>query len=564
MITFLQKINNVSAKINMKTKLFNLTCLAFFFGAFFSTVWYQFSGLKLDFFHESAFPLLYAQTNIETATLFSERFSGREISPISWPVVGSLLLLLGGKISLTTHSLYAFTFSIFVLAVGVAFCRTAKFSFFASIFFLAIVFTSFGPVPSRYLWLDQVWMWPMNSYGVYDFFSLLCVLIYFKTYSKLSASTQVSELGNRNHYLWLGFAVFMFFLFSLNSVRGFLVVSGSVLAAAAFDIAIKEDPFSKKYIKEWVVIFIFSVASLIGLLLVKHITNGVPQPWQDPHKIATIGNWVDFRDRLGSILHTWLSLFNAIPVKGLSVFSVTNLVHISNTFFALFLLMLPVFRLKSISADVGLGAKLEKLVIYKFLFILVLLLISTVYGTSAWTPRYLLPLAYSSIFVLPFCIDSWVKKKRIGAAALVVILFLPAYFSSIVSLTNYSLNDYKKSKFYDLAAFLEREGLSYGFAGPWQSDVLTVNHYSNGKVRLALIDPENNKLQPHRHGDKHWYESSAYSGVTFIALPESVSSTNQKNLDLRAQAIKTLKYGEWIIDVYPGNISDHFDNKFSN
>ena len=546
----------------MKNKLLQLALITFFVYAFFSTVWYQFSGLKLDFFHEAAFPLLYAETNIDTGTLFSERFSGREISPISWPVVGSILLLLGGKISLSTHSIYSFSFSIFVVVVGLVFCRTSRFSLFTSVFFLAIIFTSFGPVFSRYQWVDQVWMWPMNSYGVYDFFSLLCMLIYLKAYFEFSTLSEPSKLNKKMPYIWLVSAALIFFLFSLNSVRGFLVISGSILVAAAFDMAIKQDPLSKKYIKEWVVILVLSAASLVGLFLIKYITNGVPQPWQDPHKIATIGNWVDFRDRLGSFLYTWLTLFNAIPVKGLSIFSITNLVHISNTFFALLLLILPVLRLKFVSEDFSLAAKLEKLVIYKFIFLFVLLLISTVYGTSAMSARYLLPLAYASIFVFPFCVESWVKKRRFGIVAMVLILFLPAYFNSIINFTNYSLNDYKKNKFYDLAVFLEKEGLPYGFAGPYHTDVLTVNHFSNGKVKLALIDPENNKLQPHRHADKKSYESSAYSGITFVALPESISMTNRKNLEMRTQAIKTLKHGDWVIDIYPKNVADQFDNKF--
>ncbi len=554
---------HLKSRLLSRNGLARLSWLLVLLVALLALVWYQFTGLKLHFFHESAYPLLYAETNLDTATFFSGRFSGREISPASWPAIGSLLLLLGGKVSIGTHSVYALSFTLFALLVGIFFCRAAKFSFFTSVLFLTAVFTAFGPVPSQYHWLDQVWVWPMNSYGVYDFFSLACFAIVLKLFQDEASSLDGSAAARRKTFRnWLLLAMAVFFLFSLNSVRGFLVILGGVIFALVFEKLIKPDPLAKPERKGWGILVALGVASLAGLLLIKVTTAGIPQYWQDPHKMATINNWNDFRDRLNSMPFTWLSLFNAIPVQGKSIFSAENIVCLSNTLLAMTLLLMPLFRLRTVAGQNEGMARAEKLMIFRFLFIFVLLLIATIYGTSAWTPRYLLPLAYAALFVFPFYIEAWLKEKRFGVIAIFIALLAPAYVNSIKELTRFSPSAYQSNKFYRMSKVLESEGLTFGYAGPWRSDVLTVNHFSDGKVRVALLDAENNILQPHRHADKQWYKKDHHHGKTFVALPADVANSNAKNRSLRSSAIKTINFEDWVIDIYPENVADSLDNKF--
>ena len=544
-------------------KLARLSWFLVFLAALLAVVWYQFTGLKLHFFHESAFPLLYAETNLDTVTFFSGRFSGREISPASWPAIGSLLMLLGGKVSIGTHSVYALSFTLFVLLVGTIFCKVAKFSYFTGILFLTTVFIAFGPIPSQYQWLDQVWIWPMNSYGVYDFFSLACFVIVLKLFEDKTSGPDSSDILKQKTFRnWLLLAMGVFFLFSLNSVRGFLVILGGVIFSLVFEKLVKPAPFAKAERKDWGIIVALVVASLAGLLLVKATTAGIPQYWQDPHKMATISNGNDFRDRLNSMPFTWLTLFNAIPAQGKSIFSHENIVCLSNTMLATVLLLIPLFRLNTVARQSDGMARAETLMTYRLLFILVMLLIATLYGTSAGTPRYLLPLAYSALFVFPFYIEAWLKEKRYGLIAIVVALLAPAYINSIVELTKYSPRDYKENKFYRMAKVLESEGLTFGYAGPYETNALTINHFSGGKVRVALVDPHNNTLQPHRHADKQWYRNEYHHGRTFVALPANLATSNEKNKKLRTAAIKTISFEDWLIDVYPANIADSLDNKF--
>lgn len=548
-------------KINLNI-FFKIIWFALFLVAFFSVVWYQFSGLKLHFFHEAAYPLLYSKTNIDTGTLFSSVFSGREISPISWPLVGSLLLLLGGKISLNTHSLYAFSYTLFVLFVSIAFCRVAKFSFFTSIFFLILIFTTFGSAPSRYNWLDQVWIWPMNSYGVYDFFSLICFICVLKTMrlNVLESKSNGPETSKNLSY-WVILSAIIFFLFALNGTRGFLIVPASILTAIFMIGILKRNPFAKVNNKHWLIVLTLTFFACSGLIIIQHLTTGVYQPWQDPHKIATLNNFGEFRDRLASIPYTWLTLFDAIPQSGLSVFALENITHISNTFFAVLLFVTPFLRLRFIADDSITSNVPERVMTYRFLFVLAIVLIASIYGSSAYTPRYLLPLAYASLFVFPFYVDSWWKDKRYGVLALILILTAPAYIQSVKNLTRYSFVQYKESQFHKLANILESEGLSFGFAGPWHTDIITLNQYSGGKIELALIDPEDNKMQPHLHGDKRWFNQSYHQGLTFVALPSSISFTNEKNKIIRRKAIKTIFYENWVIDIYSENISDELDKR---
>ena len=450
-------------------------------------------------------------------------------------------------------------FSLAFLIGGVFYCRVAKFSFFTTILFLIIIFTVFGEIPSTYHWLDQVWIWPMNSYGVYDLFSLICCTLVFKLLEGGYKDINKDCRFNINQNTLLALTSVIFFLFSLNGTRGFLVICGGVLFSIYFEVLMKRSPWERVNHKEWIVALILTLSSFLGLLIISFLTKDIPQQWQDPYKLATLTDFNQFRDRLISIPYTWFILFNALPTAGQSLFSFLNISHIFNTIFSSLLIGIPLFRITCRHSQMSLN---ERLMISRLLFLLLMIIVASLYGDSSRTARYLLPLAYGAIFILPFYVDGWLKEKRYGLIAMVLILLTPTYLASIKALTSYSSEEYTANQSYKFAKYLEGQGLQFGFAGPWQSNVLTVNQFSDGKVRVAIIDPDGGKLQPHRHGDKEWYEPKHHIGKTFLALPENIYINNAKAQELHSKAIKTLNYDGWVIDVFEHNICIDLDNKF--
>lgn len=509
--------------------------IIFFIVAFGSIVYYQLTGLKLDFYHESSFPLLYAQTNLETQLPYSARFSGREIAPITWPLLQSILLFFGAKVSIDLHAITSVIFTFFTLYCCYLYCKVNKFSKFTFIFFTILIYTSFILPPSTYSWLDQVWVWPMNSYGIYDFYSLICLSLlinYINVYDK-----------KKNKSLYFLLAVY--FLFGLNGTRSLIMVTIPVIFGLIAYILSTEDPFNRVKWGYWRIAIALVVATVAGSIITNLIWHGIPQPFQDPQKVFGLNNREEFRDKISFFLHTWLTLFNGIPKPGTRMFSFEGIRHITNSVFSIMLLVIPFLRIK------GVKSASEFITIYRYIFILFVIFTATVYGNASLSVRYLIPLAYATLFIVPFYFEDWIKSKKYGYIILIISLIFPAYIASVHGLTRYNLNSYKKNDIYQLSNFLESKGMSYGYGGPYETNILAVNQFSNSKVHLSIIDI--NPLRGHIHGDKIWYQPNYHEGSTFIAFPTKFWSENDELKSITKHSFERYEFGNWVIYTFNDN-----------
>lgn len=537
----------------------NLLLAAAFLGAFGSICFYQMTGAKLHFFHESAFPLLYANTNLDTFMPFSSRFSGREISPLSWPLVGSVVLLFL-PISLTAHTITCLLFSLFVALTVTWFCRTAKFTLSATLLILTLFFISYTKLPSYYLWTDQVWVWPMNSYGLYDMFSLISAIAVIRLIQKYSIDSKtVLSVRDLRVNTGVALSIIWFFTTGLNSTRGFVTISGPVLFAYFFDQALMWRGTLKPHVTiATKYIALCGIMTLLAVAITLHFTNGVPQYYQEPHKYFTIASADELSSRFFSFPASILQLFDAIPEPNQPIFSLYGIIKITVSIFALFLLGIPFFRL---SLNNGESRQIERLLIFKYIYTLILLLVTTLYGTSHGNPRYYLPLVYSALFVFTFVINDWTRQKEYGKLFMICALILPSYVHSINILTAYGFHDYKQEKFYRFAQFLKSHDLTYGYGGPYESNILTLWQRSRSAVKLGLVDIQ--PLQGHRHADKKLFDPAFYSGSTFMAVRNDERATSLKIQALaKEKSIGTLTFEDFTIDIYPYNIAVNLDKPY--
>jgi hypothetical protein len=132
-----------------------------------------------------------------------------------------------------------------------------------------------------------------------------------------------------------------------------------------------------------------------------------------------------------------------------------------------------------------------------------------------------------------------------------ILIFIPIFVHSTVVKIDRGINDYKSGAIYKFAKFLESKSLDYGYAGPWDTDVLSVDLYTGGKVHISLIDL--NPLQAHLHSDKSWYWRSSHQGKTFIAIPISTPMTSPKLLRVAHDAISHSVFEQWSVFVYNHN-----------
>ena len=510
-----------------------------------SLVYYQFSNLKSDFYHEAAYPYLYATSDLETNSLFTSRFSGREIAPMSWPLINHLLMILGLEPTFFMVGLSNTLFIAFAIAVIFWFGRSFALNRTQLLLTLVLFTTVYGVRPFRYSWMDHLWIWPMNSYGIYELLSLILCVLAFKMISKAKTSTTFFQSAlNHRYYL------IVFFLFGLNHNRGLLQIYGPVGFTLLVLLVLQLQSQIKSSYKIYLHTFISTlIATMLGRFAIGIFTGGVPQYWQQPSQFFTTLDQANFINKLFAPIFTILQVFGINPTEGQRVISSDGLRILS--LFALVVLVVFVPTLRYIR-----GSNFREIPLpgqFMFIHLVYFILVSfltALFTNSAGVVRYSIPLVISAIFFVPFVFSENLFKHSLFILV-VISLLAPNVISGAKRLNDPNVIDYRQTSNFKLAQSLLENDLDYGFAGPWTEDVLVIPFYSNNKIHISLIDVE--PFGPHLHGDKSWFLEEDHKGKTFVAIPTSMIPNNEKYLMLVKVANSGYTVDKWTVLIFQEN-----------
>jgi hypothetical protein len=515
---------------------------------FLSLSFYLFTSMQAHHFHESAYSLYYAKNVLEHG-LYSTTFNGREVSPFTWAVPTAFLLKIFG-FNLFTHSFSSFTFLCFAVLSTIFFIKKFKIKVYEALFLLTLIFLIFTEIPTRYRWLDQVWMWPMNSYGFMDFLSIPISFLFFK-YADISNQ---SEIKFKVTYLVL---FLLIFVSSLMGIRGVFVICLPLLLSLAFFVSTTISKFSIYVKQQYTYLFILILAALIlGLLSNLYIGYGSAQDIQNSHLVFSGGSPID---KLNSFIFSWFNLFEAIPSKGIKIFSIRGLRYISSFIFCIFIFWIPLLfrsRLNSLS-------NIEQLFVYKHYALMFVILFAFVIGAGDGFERYLISLAYSSFFCSIIIFNKLAKKRNL--LFFCIVLLIPVYIYSISKpfrLFSLDENHYTNSNKYKLAKFLLNHGFTKGYFASYENDLLTLGLYSSGQINVGIVEPYGN-LKPHWHGDSSWYKPVLNLNKSFFIVKSGfLNSHPYEDLVIRNYSVNKFQFEDLEIYEFPYDLSVHFNDSF--
>jgi hypothetical protein len=156
---------------------------------------------------------------------------------------------------------------------------------------------------------------------------------------------------------------------------------------------------------------------------------------------------------------------------------------------------------------------------------------------------------------------SKIKIILIGYIILIIALIFPAFIASVHGLTRYNFSSYKENNIYQLGKFLESKGMTYGYGGPYDTNILAINHFSNSNVHLSILDI--NPLRNHIHGDKSWYQPSNHVGNTFIIFPAKLWSENEELKSIAKHSNNRYEFADWVIYTYNDNAIKYINKQLS-
>jgi hypothetical protein len=215
----------------------------------------------------------------------------------------------------------------------------------------------------------------------------------------------------------------------------------------------------------------------------------------------------------------------------------------------LFLIYFPLVRYLKAHNFNGLSLA-GKFMFLHFIYFVILAVLTSVFTTSAGVVRYLIPLAISAMFFLPF-VYSESQKKNTYFTAFLLLLIAPSVFFGAKQLNETLPLSYQQTPNYLLTQSLLERNLYYGYAGPWSYDALNIPFYSNGKIHVSLIDVA--PLGPHLHANKAWFREENHSGDSFVAFPTEAVQKDDKFDVLRKAAVSEFVVDRWTVFVFSSN-----------
>jgi len=465
---------------------------------------YIFTAMKVVHHHESAFTLLYGQNLLEHYGLYSGTFMGREAAYVTWALVAAAMVKVFG-VTLFAHAMTSALFLVLVAGVVIIFCRVTKLSTLSAAFLFLLVFINFNFSHQPYRWFDQVWLWPMNSYGIYDYLSMLYLLLAYVLIfgkSKNESNSSPDNICVRKSWGRATGGFLLTMLLSLNSIRGLLTIVLPVLMALFLELIYRQNFNITRLRRAMWALAPAILGIVLGIFLHKIGTQDSFQPIQQTHTVFGTSN---ITVRLWVFWEKWYELFDALPQAGLPILGFVGLSIVSKFLFSSILFFSPFLYAKKIART----GVFHRLVLYKHFTILFIVYFAFLYGTSH-QERYLISVAISSFFVFALLINSWIIKREWSKVVLVcLILIIPFLFSLrfyVKSSVDYLKNpdvELSRNPNYRLTKFLLQNDLSHGFSTNWATSQLTIRMYSQGRIDIGLIDDET--FTPHWHGDMAWY-----------------------------------------------------------
>jgi hypothetical protein len=395
------------------------------------------------------------------------------------------------------------------------------------------------------------------AYGV--LFYLACFLAY--------SGWRLLQAGASARWRWGAlFALLMVLVFWSNPQRAAVFYGLPLILAALSQLALSgHAPQPQRRLtrrRVGLLLAVLLAALLAGAALHGHYVKLVGSSGLAP------ATWLGFDGMLRNTLGTLrglLSLLGGLPQEGAAVISAAGAWSALRIAAALALLGLLPWALKR-----ALSAPQQPARVFFAVFTLTSAGINLFVALTTSLPdmaapeasvRYLVPSLMCMLLLLAgMAVDEFRWRRPLHAAALLALLVTG--FSALQAYRVDNSPGYYKgsigaySPYHQFAAYLEQQGLRYGYASFWNAGRLTL--LSEQKVKVRQVSLDNGLPVPVRHlSSDRWYQAEAWRGETFLMFTEAESkATDWPTLERYAgPPSRVLQYRGWEIRVYPHNLA---------
>ena len=352
-------------------------------------------------------------------------------------------------------------------------------------------------------------------------FHVIIAFFFFGLYLRLTGAGRTRQGGVR--YAWLLFYLVLAFICGISGVRYLLALqcplalTGLVYLLRSVEFEQFRDKLTAENFREqWKSLwkctamkyFGYSLLGVIGsvagyavnvLYVSRHY---VFQTYESTNFIAVYQGV--FFERLQNALGSLLMLFGYIPDR--AVLSLRGVITV------IAFVMLGVFIYVCVQA--GRGSRGQRLFVSLFVAVsLCVNLFVFVFTTSTMVPRYYITIL---IFVLPMlCFYMEQEERHFDRTAVGVLLAVCVLLATGKTTLSYLTVD-KNADRREVAAFLEEQGYTFGYATYWNANIIT--ELTDGKVEIANVGDAEYLEYFQWSSPMKYYENGYAEGEVFLLL----------------------------------------------
>lgn len=236
-------------------------------------------------------------------------------------------------------------------------------------------------------------------------------------------------------------------------------------------------------------------------------------------EFSDMGSWIDHLHKLPM---AWLRLIGVEDMPDVMFTDNDGIANIINIMTALIIAVIPIiatlFYKKYGSDNMG---RMLRIWVWMHWAVTSVVLMGYICGILAVADWRIVPIVGTSI-ILSILFVCWALSNGGGIArisALMIVPIIAAGYLNCVNVMKMPKDGYKDNYQYQLASFLERNGVDYGYSTFWNANSITL--VTNGKIKVRdVIADENGVFHRRYQSSNKWYKTDPEQKEYFLLLSQ--------------------------------------------
>ncbi len=550
-------------KKNSKKFLSYFFPIAIFVVAFIITLYYITVVAKSEFHSDCTDTILWAYASYDSGSIFNENFKYACLLPFSTSLLMIPLIAIYG-LSMTAHVMgMVIFFDLFVLFLFLMLREMGwqlRSSCLAAAFVLGITLSSEK--------LREIFWGHTIYYSLGILFLFIGTFLYFHCYNVLVKRHILRLDGKATRRKDINFtisAIVLLLFLLLTSTDGISSMSIFTLPflAAIFAEQVLDNRrklFDRRNIFVYIQLVVFAILVFLGTKLQAAWAGDITASYESAY--SNYSEQSEWMTHLQKLPWAWLDLFGVEDMAGeklMSLESVENLLHI---FSAILIAVFPVIATCFYNKyPKNRNGKYIRIWIWIHWAVTAIVLLGYIFGLLATAAWRLTPIVGTSMILTILVLHETlvVHKPAVRISAILALPIAAMCVMNFFGIARTPADCYQETELYELAAYLEAEDLTYGYATFWRANSITVISNSAVEVRSVTID-ESGISEYYYQSLKSWFKSQKGQEDYFLLLDQGeydtlAASTSTLTEIATETKTTTISTGEmFYILVYPANI----------